>query len=416
MANLSTTSTISVIFDLLMVLIVAVSSPMKESIENSGGIINVMKDSTVHIGTLFIGLGVLSFAFVCQDSSFIIAGSLLKPTKKRWKSVTRSSLFFCSTLSIVMGVTGYLGFQEATRGNVLSNFLELPRSEMLPFGSIYTYQAINLARTLLGLTMYCVYPMSSYVARHVLIVLLFSGKTAHTGDDHSVLARWDRRIILTLVLYIPALVLALVCNSLGTVLAVTGAVAGSSLSYLGPGVAYLGIHGYTFLRQVQNKWVVKNDWFQKRMWCYHALSHESNRTDQVGDIMQEPGWAGSSMKLLAWYFFLMPLWIKIASAGGKNFEEFQGKQLSKILTSTFQKSAGNGDKTIETGFFNEAVPQSQYGALDGVLMPKNIIENTEKDLHQDLCPPTFGDFVLAILYILFGGVALVAGIFSISSQ
>ncbi len=130
------------------------------------GIVNVIQSSTIHLSTFFIGLGVLSFAFVCQDSSFIIASSLDRPTKKRWAMVTKSSLSLCTVLAIIIGVTGFLGFQSDTRGNVLENFLVLPKSDLWMNNSnmnIYTYQAINVARTLLGCTMFFVYPCASYV-------------------------------------------------------------------------------------------------------------------------------------------------------------------------------------------------------------------------------------------------------------
>ena len=38
--------------------------------------IDLLKNDIVHPKTVFVGLGVLSFAFVCQHSAFIIAGSL----------------------------------------------------------------------------------------------------------------------------------------------------------------------------------------------------------------------------------------------------------------------------------------------------------------------------------------------------
>ena len=80
----------------------------------------------------------------------------------------------------------------------------------------------DAARLLLASTMFFVYPMESFVARHVLVVLLFQGKEAHAGDDHAVLARDDRRRNLTISLYTAAIIPALIFPSLGIVLAVTG--------------------------------------------------------------------------------------------------------------------------------------------------------------------------------------------------
>ena len=411
MANLSTTSTISVVFDILMVLIVAVASPVKESIEQSGGIASVMQESTIHIKTLFIGLGVLSFAFVCQDSSFIIAGSLHQPTKKRWSDVTRFSLTVCTTLVIIIGVSGYLGFQDKTMGNVLQNFSDLPKSDML-FNSIHTYKAINMARMLLGLTMFCVYPLASYVARHVLIVLFFSGKTAHSGDDHSVLARWDRRFILTFFLYVVALILALQCDDLGTVLALTGAIAGSSLSYLGPGVAYLGIHGLAFLDQIGALFVVKKDFTSRLLNHPHnLLLVTANKPGAASSMEDEPGLKQSILLSIAWYILLMPLWCSIGFHGGTNFDNF--KKLQAIRNGYPQNRRGKiihkSDVGIEDGLVTMNTSEN-YGSF-----AKTSNDNRDMDM-QDFAPPVLKDFLLAVTYIVVGIVALTAGIFSITSK
>ncbi len=417
MANLSTTSTISVIFDVLMVIIVAVSSPVKESIAESGGITKVLKESTIHGSTFFIGLGVLSFAFVCQDSSFIIAGSLHKPTKQRWGTVTRSSLLMCTLLGIIIGITGYLGFQGKTNGNILANFLDLPRTEMLSFGRIYTYQAINVARTLLGLTMFCVYPLASYVARHALIVLLFTGKSAETGDDHSVLARFDRRFILTFALYLSALVPAIICNELGTVLALTGAVAGSSLSYLGPGIAYLGVHGLTFLKEVKRKWNVK-DSFHRYLWKYPHRRTDDDKTEPLG-------WLLSILYTIAWYSLLMPLWMMIAMEGGNNFDEFEKKQmfkspaiqerLGKIVHKSKTHSIEYGSSGLNP---KNTIPHGTYGSINRNVDNNCNLSDNEEEEEEDpqAYPPTFYDFILAISYIILGSVALLAGIYSLYAK
>jgi solute carrier family 38 (sodium-coupled neutral amino acid transporter), member 11 len=61
-----------------------------------------------------MGLGVLSFAFVCQHSAFLIAGSLERSTTACWWWVTGRALAMCAVLSLVCGLTGYLGYGEAT--------------------------------------------------------------------------------------------------------------------------------------------------------------------------------------------------------------------------------------------------------------------------------------------------------------
>jgi solute carrier family 38 (sodium-coupled neutral amino acid transporter), member 11 len=155
-ADLSKTSSISVMFDILLVGIIVISAPIRSAVEASGGLKQVLLQSIVHKSTLFVGLGVLSFAFVCQDSSFIIAGSLRHPTKKRWNIVTKSTLLTSSFLSTFIGCAGYLGFQEETEGNILNSFIDYPPSGKI-FGMVDASSTVNIARGLLGLTMFFVY-------------------------------------------------------------------------------------------------------------------------------------------------------------------------------------------------------------------------------------------------------------------
>lgn len=251
MADLAKTSKMNVVLDTIIVCIVvylAQLTPTKilrtigyyqnnednnhyyenndyENIENTSTNTNTTNDNDINIfeipyRTIFIGLGVLSFAFVCQHSSFIIAGSLQQPTKERWSKVTRLGVGSASSLALLMGICGYLGFAntingdgeregDAISGNILNS---------LPTDSIFA----NIARGLLGITMLFVYPLESFVARHVCVVLFFHGRQAHEGDDSSVLNRRDRRITVTILIYLLAVIPAALCTDLGNVLAITG--------------------------------------------------------------------------------------------------------------------------------------------------------------------------------------------------
>jgi sodium-coupled neutral amino acid transporter 11 len=204
-ADLAKTSRINVLFDLVMVGLVLYLANLPQAFST----FDWNEATTIHFDTIFVGLGVLSFAFVCQHSAFIIAGSLEKPTKNRWSIVTHVAVGFATSLALTMA-TCYVGFQDDTQGNILNN---LPADSKLA----------KIARALLGSTMLFVYPMESFVARHSCVVMLFQGRHAHEGDDTNVLNRRDRRITLTFVLYLAAVIPAAVCENLGNVLAATGA-------------------------------------------------------------------------------------------------------------------------------------------------------------------------------------------------
>jgi sodium-coupled neutral amino acid transporter 11 len=295
MADLAKTSRISVTFDLIMVLLVLYCAPIQESWETFD-----WRSSIIHYDTIFVGLGVLSFAFVCQHSAFIIAGSLEKPTKNRWAACTSTALSFAVCLALLCGTGGYIGYQENTKGNILNSL-----GDSIP---------ANIARGLLGTTMLFVYPMESFVARHVCVVLFFQGRSAHEGDDTTILNRRDRRITLTFILYLISVIPAALFQNLGTVLACSGAVGGSCLSYIGPGAVYLGIHGGRFLE-------LSRAFFGPSVEASPAATEETTplyNSSVAADLAPPPTTDSFLVRLcknILWYLWLMPVWCKIASIG-----------------------------------------------------------------------------------------------------
>ena len=192
MADLAKTSRISVTCYLCIVSFVVICSPVKASVQANGGWNHTITETMIRPDTFFVGFGVLTFAFVCQHSAFILAGSLERPTRARWARVTALSLMFSGTLAVLCGVFGYLGFLDHTDGNILVNFENVHHPLL--------QQANQVARAMLLTCMFFVYPMDAFVLRHVSMVLVFKGRAAHEGVDHVVLARTDRRVLLRLAL------------------------------------------------------------------------------------------------------------------------------------------------------------------------------------------------------------------------
>eukprot|EP00550_Attheya_septentrionalis_P001444 CAMPEP_0198290222 /NCGR_PEP_ID=MMETSP1449-20131203/8170_1 /TAXON_ID=420275 /ORGANISM="Attheya septentrionalis, Strain CCMP2084" /LENGTH=660 /DNA_ID=CAMNT_0043988699 /DNA_START=42 /DNA_END=2021 /DNA_ORIENTATION=- len=458
MAQLAKTSRISVVLDCFIVMIIAIFSPFQNAVEEQGGINEVLSRSIVHPTTVFVGLGVLSFAFVCQHSAFIIAGSLEQPSKKRWSKVTSRALCICAFLASICGITGYLGFMEATEGNILNNFV----------GDESFHFAANVARGLLCSTMFLVYPMESFVTRHVCVVLLFQGRRAHEGEDHSILDRKDRRIALTTGLYILALVPALLLQDVGSVLAFTGAIAGSCLSYIGPGVAYLAVHGNEFLELVETSWGFKLapsvDRGQAKFAPLRGDIEVANTGVEIESAVSdtpETGYLMMVLKTVAWYILWMPFWCSVATFGKKTLMAFSqaesiksphpnplGNVLHNRLSTDMGSKAGasgslDGIKhstsegnlaaaavihKVASGNDAKTLPKknitvSGYGAVEGAggnrgiaaaiaaknkqaAKPSSWQVDVEEDPQHD--PPTTYDFLIAIGFILFGVVALSA--------
>jgi hypothetical protein len=424
MADLAKTSRVSVLFQCLTVLVVAIFSPISSSLEQHGGLQQIASRSIIKTKTIFIGLGVLSFAFVCQHSAFIVAGSLERPTRQRWSQVTGMALMLCVLLEGAIGVTGYLAFLEDTEGNVLNNFLELD-------GPIRN--AANVARGLLCTTMFFVYPMDSFVCRHVLVVLLFRGRRAHEGDDAAVLNRRDRRVAMTLVIYLSSLIPALMVDNVGSVLAITGTIAGSSLSYIGPGLVYLAVYGDEFLQKVDEVWgdAIEigegndEEAAEETAGLVPKVNGEPTDSNEVTTSSIQSAW-----KRMTWHLFLMPLWCSIATLGKRKLKLFREKEalksphlnrLGKIKNMSAPMTRASSYTKVDN-LIPPSNPHQNYGAA--ISLGKNKSDNMqstrsstvsggdEDDADIDT-PPTWYDFGIAIFFVVFGMVALTAGLVSI---
>ena len=295
--------------------------------------------------------------------------------------MSRAALGFCATLGIIMGTCGYIGFTETTDGNILNNFA-IPSED----DTSNTARAANVARALLCCTMFCVFPLEHFVARHVIMTNLFRGRQAHEGDDHSVLDRWDRRAATTIVLFSSSLLSALKYDDVGLVLAWTGTVAATTLSYIVPGMLYLGVNGQEYLDFVEDRW------------GFASLS-----TDNDVSLYQR----------LLWYLSMMPIWCGIASMGKRGVADHEAK---KALMSPTEFRLG---KIIHKRKMYDTLPTTSASTnesqLDFMLNDAiDIEEEAEEDPLDEEKSAT--DFMVAISFILFGVVAFVAGVFSICTE
>mmetsp|Transcript_30790 Transcript_30790/g.66566 ORF Transcript_30790/g.66566 Transcript_30790/m.66566 type:complete len:677 (+) Transcript_30790:78-2108(+) len=443
MADLEKTSRMNVLLDICLVAIVVAFSPVNEMVEAQGGILQMIWDEPfLDFRTFFVGFGVCSFAFVCQDSSFIIAGSLEEPTKRRWKQVTNGAMLTCCTLELLMGISGYLAYQTNTLGNVLNNM------------NAHHWSGV-VSRAMLATTMFFAYPLNLYIARHAFVALFFKGTSAHEGDDSVALLRFDRRVILTWVLYIASVVPATLMESTGIVLSVTGTIAGSSIGYIGPGLAFLGINSTTFIELVRKRW----DASSKHLWGYpkkfgaeedgeeaYASGHlQLNKNGGGGQdtINQESMTRASKLDVIFWFVFGMPLWSWLAQIGQKNLanhfekEEMMSPSIVKPKRLSLAKPTWHYDKastgisvnsigitnacandTEQTSLLLQPVSGSAYGAstasenlLDGKVNGNLAADEIEMEPKTD--GPTWLEFRIAIAYVILGVVAMLFGLISV---
>jgi len=108
---------------------------------------------------VFQAIGVISFAFVCHHNSFLIYGSLKTPTIDRFFLVTHLSTGLSLLACLFMGISGYLSFNEKTRGNILNNF---PEGSEAPF-------LISFARLCFGFNCITTFALECLVCREVSI-------------------------------------------------------------------------------------------------------------------------------------------------------------------------------------------------------------------------------------------------------
>ncbi len=82
----------------------------------------------------------MSFAFVCQSSSFLVYRSMAKGGVDRWACVSRWSVSIALGMGMALGLSGYCNFVNETKGNILNNFSP-------------DHEAASVARAFLALTM-----------------------------------------------------------------------------------------------------------------------------------------------------------------------------------------------------------------------------------------------------------------------
>ena len=292
-----------------------------------------------------------------------------------------------------------------------------------------------VAHALLGLTMFATYPLASFVARHVCVVLLFEGPRAHEGDDASILNRPDRRILLTLVWYILAMIPATIFTDMGKVLALAGVIGGSCLAYIGPGMLYMAVHGGRFLE-------LADDFFGSSSPASNAGDAEPTVSENTSLVRPSGGDAASESrgrkfdgccKAFLWYSTGMPLWTLIAETGQKQVlaharqlsekNTLQNLRIGEVDLGAMEKLAksSNGHQTqsYSPATYLRPLSERNLAAKIEIFAPpptgtKASAPSVEPDPQEK--PPVWLDFCVAVFYVCFGVLALFAGLISLFSS
>ena len=161
-------------------------------------------------------IGVISFAFVCHHNSFLIFGSLRRPSIDNQYAVTYWSTGISCAFSLALGVVGYSFFGPLTHANILNNFA-------------HDSALMNVARLAFAMNMFTTFPLECFVCREVVEVYFFPGQRIP----------YRLHVAITVCLTTMTLALALVTCDLGVVLELTGCFAAAALAFILPPACYL---------------------------------------------------------------------------------------------------------------------------------------------------------------------------------
>jgi len=167
-------------------------------------------------------------------------------------------------------------------------------------------------------------------------------------------------------------------NDIGPVLSLTGAVGGSCISYIGPGLVYLGVNGEAFLNMTGG-WLDR--WRREKGYATSSnntgvsdgdLPVEGNASLEMSQDVDSFSYESitSGSKPLWYYLGLFPIWTSVAHNGATHMQ--------KKIEAQGAVAAGGA-------------------------------ENESKEV---LPPPSKSDFAVMLFFVLFGIVSAVAGVLS----
>ncbi|XP_033899320.2 putative sodium-coupled neutral amino acid transporter 11 [Acipenser ruthenus] len=160
-------------------------------------------------------IGVMSFAFVCHHNSFLIYGSLEKPTISNWSRVTHVSVLLAVFISLLFAGCGYSTFTGYTQGDIFENYCK--NDDLATFG-----------RLCYGISIILTFPIECFVTREV-VSNVFSNGTLTAGFH----------IAVTVAVIAVSTAVSLIFDCLGIVLELNGVVSATPLVFIIPTACYL---------------------------------------------------------------------------------------------------------------------------------------------------------------------------------
>ena len=259
---------------------------------------------------------------------------------------------------------------------------------------------------------------------------------------------------------------------MGNILSITGSVGGSCLSYIGPGLMYLGVHGGRFIELVEKSWlgsmlpealqssaVGQNNDGLNAVETTPLVTGRMVPDDQKAPLPERaPDTLGAYLiKSMVWVVCGFPLWIRIAQTGKRNLTnhihdlalksphpirigdvEYTGTELDELRR--VGKNAGNVSilKAVTRSDSLPLITSESVGQLTALgrqpvvmahpsgtdinkrigqeLLQKQTRTKRSEEADPQQAPPTWYDFGVAVFFIVFGVLAFTAGIVSLFIQ
>eukprot|EP00049_Salpingoeca_infusionum_P011601 m.202579 g.202579 ORF g.202579 m.202579 type:complete len:465 (+) comp14977_c1_seq14:3016-4410(+) len=191
-----------------ILIIIVVAAGVKE-----GAAENTTGDLTVFNSRFVQAIGVMAFAYVCHHNTFLIYMSLKERTEKNFGKVTHISVGVSASLSVLLGVGGYLAFRDNTKDDVLDNFPE-------------DHKAATVARLFFALAIMLTYPIECFVAREVIENYFFENSPLTDTRHYTV----------TVLICLFCMIIAVSVNNLGIVLELNGVINANMIAFILPGL------------------------------------------------------------------------------------------------------------------------------------------------------------------------------------
>ncbi|KAK8741962.1 hypothetical protein OTU49_002038, partial [Cherax quadricarinatus] len=180
-------------------------------------------------------IGIMSFAFMCHHSSFLVYESLADNTQERWNKATHISIASAAILSLVFAVAGYVTFTGYTQGDVFENYC-------------WGDDLMNVCRGAYAVTILLTFPIECFVARDVMETAFFREYQPQPFFRHAVLS-----VLIAML----CMFLSLSTDCLGIVLEVNGIMCAIPLAYILPALCYIKLEeGPVWARTKWTAWGV----------------------------------------------------------------------------------------------------------------------------------------------------------------